>query len=75
MAGIVAMPAVICATPAQAGRQHNRATMAVAPRARPEDHFTPEQWRRLSAKSSWRGLWLVAFVFAGFLIGLYNLIF
>lgn len=34
--------------------------MAVAPRARPEDHFTPDQWRRLSAKSSWRGLWLVA---------------
>ena len=34
--------------------------MAVAPRARPEDHFTSEQWRRLSAKSSWRGLWLVA---------------
>jgi fatty acid desaturase len=34
--------------------------MAVAPRARPEDHFTPEQWGRLSAKSSWRGLWLVA---------------
>ncbi len=34
--------------------------MAVAPRARPEDHFTPEQWRRLSARSSWRGLWLVA---------------
>ncbi len=35
-------------------------TMAIAPRARPDDHFTPDQWRRLSAKSSWRGLWLVA---------------
>jgi fatty acid desaturase len=34
--------------------------MAVAPRARPEDHFTPAQWGRLSAKSGWRGLWLVA---------------
>jgi len=33
--------------------------MAVAPRARPEDHFTPDQWRRLSARSRWRGLWLV----------------
>ncbi len=34
--------------------------MAVAPRARPEDFFSPEQWRRLGARSRWRGLWLVA---------------
>ncbi len=34
--------------------------MAIAPRARPEDHFTPRQWRQLSARSRWRGLWLVA---------------
>ena len=34
--------------------------MAAAPRARPEDHFTPAQWGVLTAKSRWRGLWLVA---------------
>lgn len=34
--------------------------MAVAPRARPEDFFTPAQWRSLSDRSRWRGLWLVA---------------
>ena len=34
--------------------------MPVAPRARPEDHFTPAQWQRLSERSRWRGLWLVA---------------
>lgn len=33
--------------------------MAAAPRARPEDFFAPEQWARLTARSSWRGLWLV----------------
>ena len=33
--------------------------MAAAPRARPEDFFSPDDWRVLSAKSSWRGLWLV----------------
>jgi len=33
--------------------------MAVAPRARPEDFFTPAQWQVLSARSRWRGLWLV----------------
>ena len=37
-----------------------RATMAAAPRARPEDFFTPAQWQALSARSRWRGLWLVA---------------
>ena len=34
--------------------------MAVAPRARPEDFFSPAQWRALSVRSRWRGLWLVA---------------
>ena len=34
--------------------------MAVAPRAKPEDFFSPDEWRTLSARSSWRGLWLVA---------------
>ena len=38
--------------------------MAVAPRADPLDYFTPEQWQRLSARSSWRGLWLVAHCWA-----------
>ncbi|HYN60441.1 MAG TPA: fatty acid desaturase family protein [Rubrivivax sp.] len=34
--------------------------MAVAPRAKPDDFFSPDEWRSLSARSSWRGLWLVA---------------
>ena len=38
--------------------------MAVAPRADPLDYFTPAQWQRLSARSSWRGLWLVAHCWA-----------
>ena len=38
--------------------------MAVAPRARPEDFFSPDEWRRLSARSRWRGLWLVAHCWA-----------
>ena len=33
--------------------------MAAAPRARPEDFFSPDDWRMLTARSSWRGLWLV----------------
>ena len=33
--------------------------MAVAPRARPEDFFTPAQWQALQQRSPWRGLWLV----------------
>ena len=37
-----------------------RPPMAVAPRARPEDFFTSAQWTALSARSPWRGLWLVA---------------
>jgi len=34
--------------------------MAVAPRAQPEDFFTPEEWQSLTSRSSWKGLWLVA---------------
>jgi len=34
--------------------------MAVAPRARPEDFFSDTEWAALTARSSWRGLWLVA---------------
>ncbi len=34
--------------------------MPVAPRANPEDLFPPEQWKALSERSRWRGLWLVA---------------
>ena len=37
--------------------------MAAAPRARPED-FLPEAWATLSARSPWRGLWLVAHCWA-----------
>jgi fatty acid desaturase len=39
-------------------------TMAVAPRARPEDHFSPAQWQALNVRSRWRGLWLVAHCWA-----------
>ncbi len=34
--------------------------MAVAPRADPADFFSPDEWRALTARSRWRGLWLVA---------------
>ena len=34
--------------------------MAVAPRARPEDHFTPAQWQALQHRSPWRGLCIAA---------------
>jgi fatty acid desaturase len=34
--------------------------MPVAPRADPADFFGPEEWRELTARSRWRGLWLVA---------------
>jgi fatty acid desaturase len=34
--------------------------MAVAPRADPADYFEPDEWRALTARSRWRGLWLVA---------------
>lgn len=34
--------------------------MAVAPRAQPEDFFSADEWRALTARSTWRGLWLVA---------------
>jgi hypothetical protein len=30
--------------------------MATAPRAKPEDFFSADEWRMLSARSSWRGL-------------------
>lgn len=33
--------------------------MAVAPRAQPEDFFTTDEWQSLTARSSWKGLWLV----------------
>ena len=34
--------------------------MAAAPRAKPEDFFTSDEWAALTARSSVRGLWLVA---------------
>ena len=34
--------------------------MPAAPRAQPTDYFDADQWRLLTARSSWRGLWLVA---------------
>ena len=34
--------------------------MAVAPRVKPLDLFTPEEWAKVSARSSWRGIWMVA---------------
>jgi fatty acid desaturase len=37
-----------------------KGTMAVAARVNPKDYFAPEDWRRLSARSSWKGLALVA---------------
>jgi fatty acid desaturase len=38
--------------------------MAVAARVDPKDFFTPEEWRPLAARSSWRGLALVAHCWA-----------
>ena len=34
--------------------------MAVAPRVKPEDYFSSDEWAALTARSSWHGLWLVA---------------
>jgi fatty acid desaturase len=34
--------------------------MVVAPRADPADFFSPDEWRALTERSRWRGLWLVA---------------
>lgn len=34
--------------------------MAVAPRADPAEFFSADEWRELTARSRWRGLWLVA---------------
>jgi len=33
--------------------------MAVAPRADPAEFFGPDEWRELTSRSRWRGLWLV----------------
>jgi fatty acid desaturase len=38
--------------------------MAVAPRARPEEFFSTADWQRLTARSTWRGAWLVAHCWA-----------
>jgi fatty acid desaturase len=38
--------------------------MAVAARATPEQYFSSDEWAALSARSSWRGLWLVAHCWA-----------
>jgi len=45
--------------PIGAQTRYNR-RMAVAARINPKDYFAPEDWRRLSARSSWKGLALVA---------------
>jgi len=34
--------------------------MTVASRVKPLDLFTPEEWAKVSARSSWRGIWMVA---------------
>lgn len=39
-------------------------SMAVATRVKPQDLFTPEEWTRISARSSWRGIALVAHAWA-----------
>lgn len=38
--------------------------MAVAPRAQPHHFFTTGEWATLTARSRWRGLWLVAHCWA-----------
>lgn len=38
--------------------------MAVAARVKPQDLFTPDEWTRISARSSWRGIVLVAHAWA-----------
>jgi hypothetical protein len=38
--------------------------MAIAARVKPTDYFTTEEWNRLSARSSWKGLALVAHAWA-----------
>jgi fatty acid desaturase len=38
--------------------------LAVAPRAQPTDFFSADEWAVLSARSSWRGLYLVAHCWA-----------
>lgn len=49
-----------CGAPLPTGPANSVITMAVAPRARPEDFFSADDWRALTARSRWRGLWLVA---------------
>ena len=34
--------------------------MPAVARIDPKTVFTPEEWRRLTARNSWRGMWLVA---------------
>ena len=34
--------------------------MPAAARVKPRDFFTDQEWADVSARSSWRGLWLVA---------------
>ena len=34
--------------------------MAVASRVKPKDFFTDQEWAPLAARSSWRGIWLIA---------------
>ena len=38
--------------------------MAAAPRAQAQDFFSTEEWAALTARSSWKGLWLVAHCWA-----------
>src|SRR4029077_21023650 len=38
----------------------NETPMPAVARIDPKTVFTPEQWRHLTSRSSWRGLWLVA---------------
>jgi fatty acid desaturase len=38
--------------------------MAGAPRADPAEFFSAYEWRELTARSRWRGLWLVAHCWA-----------
>ena len=38
--------------------------MAIAPRAQPAEFFSDAEWAAVSARSSWRGLWLVAHCWA-----------
>jgi len=39
-------------------------SMAVAARVKPQDLFTPDEWARISARSSWRGIVMIAHAWA-----------